>query len=61
MNDVFVYANESKIYINGEYSSVTIYNQLGTVCPLNTNLTTGIYFVKVIKENVAKTYKVLVK
>lgn len=61
MGDVFVYAHEGKVHINGEYTSAMVYNQLGAVCPMDATLAKGIYIVKVMNGNAAKTYKVLVK
>ncbi len=61
MNDVFVYAQDGKIRIAGEYTSAMVYNQLGAVCPMDATLAKGIYIVKVMNGNTAKTYKVLVK
>lgn len=61
MDDTTVYAIDGKIYINGEYTSATVYNQLGTVCSTNAALATGIYFVKVMNGNASKTYKVFIK
>ena len=61
MDDTTVYAIDGKIYINGEYTSATVYNQLGAVCSTNATLATGIYFVKVMNGNASKTYKVFIK
>lgn len=61
MNDVFVYAYDGKIHIEGEYTSAMVYNQVGAACPTDAQLAAGIYIVKVTNGDAAKTYKVFVR
>lgn len=61
VNAVFVYAYGGKIHIDGEYTSAKVYNQLGAACPTDAILSAGVYIVKVMNENSARTYKVFVR
>lgn len=61
LDNVFVYAYNGKIHIEGDYTSATIYTQLGAVCQTDATLASGVYLVKVMNGNTARTYKVFVR
>lgn len=58
---ITVYSTDGKVYIEGEYSSATVYDQMGMARSVDATLNPGVYFVKIMNGNSAKTYKVLVK
>lgn len=61
MNNIRIYAADGKVHVEGEYTSATVYDQMGIARSIDATLTSGVYFVKVMNGNATKTYKVLVR
>lgn len=57
--DLRVFVQDGKVYVEGTYTSLSIYNILGQEVR-NENLAAGVYIVRVITPNTVKTFKVVI-